>query len=302
MSAANDALIDAFRNEFADYAKGGLEEFLQKVENEARRLAPVRKVFNENGGRRRAAWRNVYETSAKSKAEAVTKWAATNPVSTSRYVALAATNMQRLKVQKTSSGTYRVKVRSFKQREPYSSESRSAWTKVENTETYHLRQSYSDTEPMVQMPGGGWYVFRDYEKLNYEGRRALSRGAAAIGAGGISSIDTRHGPMTTVAGPDLKSPGRHGEAIANINPRWDVFGKTYRVQLGGALRKSINMEEPVVSGSRISGSVGTDLRYAMYVEFGTAKHGKAQPYLRPALMRYRYLLAKSVGSNIRNKE
>jgi hypothetical protein len=48
--------------------------------------------------------------------------------------------------------------------------------------------------------------------------------------------------------------------------------------LTGALASSIG----VVSEGASHAAVTADIRYAAYVEYGTAKHGAAQPYLTPA--------------------
>jgi HK97 gp10 family phage protein len=49
----------------------------------------------------------------------------------------------------------------------------------------------------------------------------------------------------------------------------------------GLLRDSIVVKDGIDKNEKL---IGTDVRYAMYVEFGTIKHGP-QPYLRPALDR-----------------
>lgn len=307
MSRANHALIDQFRNDFYDYARGGLEDFLRAVEGEAKRLAPVRKVF-KGGGRRQLAWRSVYSTAAKSDITAIRQYGKT--FGTQRT---AMENVQGMRVI-TQGGRRTVQIRTYQQQEPYSSPVRSSWTKVDLGKYKPRKGSLLDAkgrravEPYLFSGGRGGqaYVFGAFDQLNYEGRRSLMRGVNAVQSAGYEYVDLHRGGMITIAGPDRKvesgAGGRgHREDIAQINTKRESFNKEFTLQLGGALRKSIEMEPPEITGPRIRGSVGTDLRYALYVEFGTARHGAAQPYLRPALMRYRYLLAKSVGSNIRNR-
>lgn len=50
----------------------------------------------------------------------------------------------------------------------------------------------------------------------------------------------------------------------------------------GNLRRSIATTMPSVVGDRVSGSVGTNVSYAPFVEFGT-RNMRAQPFLGPAL-------------------
>lgn len=288
MSLANKALIDQFRQDFAEAAKSGLEEYLATVENEARRLAPIRKVFAQQGGRRKTAWRNVFETRATSKAGSITDYAM-------RFPRVRAEQMQRLRVQKTGRGKYMVQVRSFKNMEPYSSPARRTWTET------NLKNRRSDPsgrlEPFIHVGGSQDFVFSDYDKLNYEGRRALTKAAQRFRPGGYNEFYSgEEGVLAVHAGKDLTS---HVEG-AEVPPH-ARFNKQVTLQLGGGLRRSIEAQPIGESKGRLHGSVVASAPYALYVEFGTAKHGKAQPYLRPALMRYRYLLAKSVGSNIRNR-
>jgi hypothetical protein len=287
--SSNASLIDQYRVQFADYAKGGLDEFLQTVENEARRLAPVRKVFARGGGRRKTAWRNVYEARAVSKAGAVLAYA-------EQFKFARAEHMQRIRVRPAGRGRFVVQVRSFRNDEPYSSEARRTWAEADLN---NLRKGPDGSnEPFITV-GRKDYVFADFDKLNYEGRRALSRGAARYKPGGFGEFYT--GDQGMVAVGTKTAPHLPHVETAELGAK-AKFNQQYSLQLGGGLRKSIEMEEPVILGSRITGSVAANAPYALYVEFGTTKHGKAQPYLRPALMRYRYLLAKSVGSNIRNRE
>jgi hypothetical protein len=303
MSQANNALIDAFREDFAIAARGGLEDFLHAVEGEARRLAPVRKVFKA-GGRRQLTWRNVFSTSSRSSIAVMREYnKAFGSQRTNRL------NVQGLRIVEKG-GRRVVQVQTYQQQEPYSSPARRSWMKV-NTQTYQMRQGSllnasgaRRAEPLLFVGGarrGQAYAFENFDRLNYEGRRALGRGLQAVEERGFEYVDAHKGGMVTVAGKETKSESPHVEAIPQVQPGRERFGQHFNLQLGGALRKSIEMEPPAISGTRVSGSVGTDLRYALYVEFGTAAHGAAQPYLRPALMRYRYLLARSVGSNVRHR-
>jgi HK97 gp10 family phage protein len=95
------------------------------------------------------------------------------------------------------------------------------------------------------------------KKLEPATRSAIERGVAL--AGQKVEKDTKY--ITPVSTPLTRPGGPHGDLRRSVK--------------AGQVRRTPN-------GAEVS--VGTNLEYAMYVEFGTTKMA-AQPYLRPGLQK-----------------
>lgn len=61
-----------------------------------------------------------------------------------------------------------------------------------------------------------------------------------------------------------------------------IEGETGKIQIGGRLKKSITASGAQESTKGVTNNIGTDVEYAIYVEFPTS-HNAAQPFLLPAL-------------------
>lgn len=89
-----------------------------------------------------------------------------------------------------------------------------------------------------------------------------------------------------------KSLGRKKMSIEQINKAVEAAVKVgYEDAVANCPRKTntlANSIEKRVEGT--TGIVETKLRYAPFVEFGTKKHGPAQPFMRPAQEKARQTL------------
>ncbi len=94
-------------------------------------------------------------------------------------------------------------------------------------------------------------------------------------------FDLRKAPLSTQA--------RVGEAVGKTAHKMEKDGKRFAPVLTGALRESI---VAVIAG--MTAEIGTDLRYAHYVEFGDG-HGGPQPYMGPAFLRNEPGLSRDVA-------
>ena len=76
-------------------------------------------------------------------------------------------------------------------------------------------------------------------------------------------------------------------------------GKGFKsVQVGGALKASIDTEPVRETGTGVEAVVAAKIRYAKFVEFPTI-HNRAQPFLLPALKDEQRTFTKDVASSIR---
>jgi HK97 gp10 family phage protein len=71
-----------------------------------------------------------------------------------------------------------------------------------------------------------------------------------------------------------------------------------QVRIGGRLKNSIIQSSITREGTRVSIQVGTDVPYAMYVEFPT-RHNAAQPFLLPALKETQRALGPTLENELR---
>jgi HK97 gp10 family phage protein len=97
----------------------------------------------------------------------------------------------------------------------------------------------------------------------------------------------------TINEKDLSSRGKYELTRTKVTGEKDNT-------LGGALRRSLHLDEAVGSGKRVKAkiSAGNDeVDYAKYVEFGT-RRSRAQPFLRPALARAREELAPNIRGRL----
>lgn len=98
--------------------------------------------------------------------------------------------------------------------------------------------------------------------------------------------------------PMLTSRGRYevrsGRAI-HMKP---LAGGGSRVEIGGALKASIESEGAIETGKGMEDRVTAGIRYAKYVEFPTIRT-HAQPFLLPALHQNRQRLVKTMAAEVR---
>lgn len=73
------------------------------------------------------------------------------------------------------------------------------------------------------------------------------------------------------------------------------LGADYALQFGGRLRKEIWAYGAEPKGRHVQGYVISPTPYAKYVEYGTRKHGAAQPYMRPAFQQYKRDFVESIA-------
>lgn len=95
--------------------------------------------------------------------------------------------------------------------------------------------------------------------------------------------------VNEAAESDLSSRGRY------------ELGRARGETLGGALRRSVDLQRATPGGRKIKAKVvagNKDVDYAKYVEFGT-RRSRAQPFLRPALARAREEFIPNVKAAIR---
>lgn len=119
-----------------------------------------------------------------------------------------------------------------------------------------------------------------------DARRVVSR---SRGTSGFESPSLN--PLLTSRG---RSEVRSGRAIH----REPLAGGGSRVQIGGALKASINSEGAIQTGEGMVDRVTAGVSYAKFVEFPTVRTA-AQPFLLPALHDNRQRLVKTMASEVR---
>jgi hypothetical protein len=97
--------------------------------------------------------------------------------------------------------------------------------------------------------------------------------------GFIQAYKTQSGFTTNEATDAKLSPRGRYEVRSG---RAAVESESGKIQIGGRLKKSIVAEGAYREGHRTINSIGTDVPYALFVEFPTS-HNAAQPFLLPAL-------------------
>ena len=98
--------------------------------------------------------------------------------------------------------------------------------------------------------------------------------------------------------PLLTSRGRSEVRTGAAIHRQPLPGGGSRVQIGGALKASIEAEGAIPTGNGMEERVTAGIRYAKFVEFPTIRTS-AQPFLLPALQDSRQRLVKTMASEVR---
>lgn len=100
-----------------------------------------------------------------------------------------------------------------------------------------------------------------------------------------------------------KSLGRKKMSIEQINKAVEAaVNAGYEDAVANCPKKTGKLAgsiEKHIEGT--TGIVKTDLEYAPYVEFGTKKHGAAQPFMRPAQKKARETLFEVALRLVKNK-
>lgn len=92
---------------------------------------------------------------------------------------------------------------------------------------------------------------------------------------------------------------RRGRALTNASGELVAPGdQPSQVRVGGRLKASITKGAITREGSRATIQVGTDVPYALYVEFPT-RHNRAQPFLLPALHESKQLFPTLLKDELR---
>lgn len=295
-------------------ASSAMKTWLNKVATDARQLAPVRKVFRQ--GRQKEQWVTVFEH-AGGQGEAATAYGKAyakyetplGPSRSQRYRQLRETvtakregrtarkiaATPRHRAVTTGAGANMVtklqvrRVRSERQIDPR----RSAWSPAGRNPVGPLYEAVTSTAIRSAISDGKRTVYADtqsrflqfdaWNQLSRAGQRDLvKRGTERFEAG--AENDTK---------ASIEKPGSMSGAIsAEVN-------SMIVPQQGGRLKKSITADAPIKTGKSVTGTVSANVRYARYVEFGTQRHGAAQPYLRPALWRNKKLLVVAFESDAR---
>lgn len=89
-------------------------------------------------------------------------------------------------------------------------------------------------------------------------------------------------------------PASAGTAVQETCNQLADTARSLAPVLTGALRDSITVE----ADGPTSGTVSATARHALYKEYGTAKHGAAQPFMTPAGEQGRPVLEESMARNI----
>jgi HK97 gp10 family phage protein len=110
--------------------------------------------------------------------------------------------------------------------------------------------------------------------------------------GAVSYESKSLNPLLTARG---RSEVRSGAAI-HIAPTAQGGGS--RVEIGGALKASIEAEGAIETGKGMEDRVTAGIRYAKFVEFPTIRT-HAQPFLLPALHQNRQNLVKTMAAEVR---
>lgn len=231
------AILAAVRRAEAE----AIEQVAQAVASEARRRAPVRKVFKEKPGYRR----RFRELTPKEKLLAIKRANAYYGAGTfsARRAVAHVRNYARVQVPRQGSQN---------------------------------ALSRSRTNRALGTLRGNRFTPRT------DATRVVSRRTGAVGYNSPSL-----NPLLTSRG---KYEVRSGRAI-----HITAGGK---VQIGGALKASIDSEGAVETGNGLEDRVTAGIRYAKYVEFPTIRT-HAQPFLLPALHQNRQRLVKTMAAEVR---
>jgi len=98
--------------------------------------------------------------------------------------------------------------------------------------------------------------------------------------------------------PLLTARGRYEVRSGRAIHKEVLASGAIRIQVGGALKASIESEGVTHSDKGVTARVTAGIRYAKYVEFPTV-HNAAQPFLRPALQGNRQRLRSTVATEVR---
>ena len=114
----------------------------------------------------------------------------------------------------------------------------------------------------------------------------------------VDAARSRRGFVSAHLNPLLTSRGRYEVRSGRAIHRQVLASGNVRVQIGGALKASIESEGVVQSENGMTVKVTAGIRYAKFVEFPTT-HNASQPFLLPALHGARGKLKSAIASEIK---
>jgi HK97 gp10 family phage protein len=292
-----------------DAADSAMRTWLNKVAADAKNRAPIRKSFHQ--GRRRERWVTVFEHagSVKDVSKAYSEYFGgggdvlyrsrsqryhqlREAVTAKREGRPARKIPARPRFRVVTAGSAsKVQIRAFRPTETKAIDTRrSGWSLA----------GKNAVGPLLELGGGVTRgVTRGPEREAYEERRSGSylQFDAWEQLTARGKADLTHGVDVFAAGEKNNTkPGTKPGSMSAL-----VAGVSAMPQLGGRLKRSIAPDDTKVVGNTVTGSVTANIRYARYVEFGTHKHGAAQPFMRPALWQNKKLLAASFASDVRGQ-
>lgn len=128
--------------------------------------------------------------------------------------------------------------------------------------------------------------------------RLASGGRSRVFTPRVDARRTRGGFESAALNPLLTSRGRYEVRSGRAIHREVLASGGTRVQIGGALKASIESEGVVNVGQDMRVKVTAGIRYAKFVEFPTV-HNAAQPFLLPALHDARTKLRQAVAAEVK---
>lgn len=284
----------------------GLDETLLKIERYAKTKAPIRKVYPDR--RYRTEWRNIGRPTIGGQETVARK-------SEIRGKGKEAENWVQVRVSRDNE--YRTSMRARREWGQAGPASRTG------EPAYWLRWNRSSDAPtqLVGQPRYKPYITpglsRKTSGIGYFGPR-LRASVANSWAKYVGQFEREHdrrdptfdrsdrNQLSPIIPVSLARPGTKEEAAGVELPGGGLrtknrmgqpmrLGADYTLQFGGRLRKEIWAYGAENKGRHVQGYVISPTPYAKYVEYGTRKHGAAQPYMRPAFQQYKRDFVESIA-------
>lgn len=261
MKVELDGLI-RYRSDAISAAKAGVEKNAARIEAHAKKLAPIRKVFP--GAQGDQPTRKMTKAEVKEVADIF-----------KGMKSLSATQ-RRGAVASLKANPY-IAMPSRANRLSRTGAARRSFIPLGKDERINRDRGGA----MSIFGGGPLYRFGAFGQLSAQGRAELKRGMKDYEAGSFTSV--------------IKTPIK-----AASSQEKERFGVTYRVQLGGRLKRDIEREQSQFDGKMVTGNVTSNAPYSRFVEFPT-RRTRAQPFLRPALKAQQTRLQADLAATFRSE-